>query len=376
MATTWKALYLGNPGFSIDPVEGNAVAGDAGLLVGLTFGSPAEKLADHIVSVTAIDNGGTPDLLDTDGDLATDEIRYDLGSGPVTRAFEATAGYDATITYGDGTTAVISAVLFQDVSGNLFLAPEITENADHLALEAKGIVSITLDALVSNNANLAVDRMATDFLCFASGTLIATPAGPRPVEGLRPGDLLHTLDRGPQPVRWIGSSRQAATGKRAPVRIAAGALGAGLPERDLRLSRQHRVLVRSAIALRMFGTAEVLVPALRLVGLPGIGVEATGAPVGYWHLLLDRHEILMAEGAAVESLLPGPVALEAMSPRTRRALAAVLAPPCAAPATATVRPVPSPARQRRLLARHARNRRPLVDLPAPHPEAVPVGTGC
>jgi hypothetical protein len=144
--------------------------------------------------------------------------------------------------------------------------------------------------------------------CFTPGTLIATPEGPRAIETLRPGDLVLTRDHGPQPLRWMGEARLrpedllANPGHR-PVRIEKGALGDGLPYRDLTLSPQHRLLFGGWRAQVLFGEDEVLVPALALVG--DLAGRAAPAGVRYLHLLFDQHEIIFAEGAEVESLMPG-----------------------------------------------------------------------
>jgi hypothetical protein len=142
--------------------------------------------------------------------------------------------------------------------------------------------------------------------CFTEGTRIAVPGGEVPVETLTPGDLVETLDHGPQPLRWIGRAKVRGVGALAPVRFATGALG---NVRPLYLSPQHRVLQRGWRADLHFGSPEVLAAALHLVN----GHDATRAPcrdVVYFHLLFDRHEILCAEGAAVESLLPSAEAIE------------------------------------------------------------------
>ena len=161
----------------------------------------------------------------------------------------------------------------------------------------------------------------TGVVCFAAGTLIDTARGPRPVENLAPGDLVHTLDHGLQTLRWRGvfavdAQAMAANGKLHPVRIAAGALGHGLPRADLRVSRQHRVLVSGAAARAAFGADEVLVPAIKLAGLPGIAVEADDTALRYVHLLFDRHEVVFANGAPTESLLATPQALATMPAAT------------------------------------------------------------
>jgi hypothetical protein len=151
------------------------------------------------------------------------------------------------------------------------------------------------------------DRYA-DPPCFTLGTLIDTPNGPRPVEELQPGDMVLTRDNGPQPLRWVGrvdlgADHLARHPEHHPVEIAAGALSPGLPTRDLSLSPQHRVLLSGWKAELMFAEDEVLVPATALRNDRGIRTRTVEGGVTYLHLLLDRHEIIFAEGAPVESLL-------------------------------------------------------------------------
>lgn len=138
--------------------------------------------------------------------------------------------------------------------------------------------------------------------CFVAGTLIVTPDGERPVEALRPGDLVMTQDDGAQPLRWVGRRRVEATGAFAPVRIRAGTFGA---HRDLVVSPQHRVLIRDTLAELLFGEAEVLVAAKDLIDGQAITLRE-GGMVDYVHLLFDRHQVVFSEGLATESFLPGP----------------------------------------------------------------------
>ena len=137
-------------------------------------------------------------------------------------------------------------------------------------------------------------------VCFTPGALILTPGGERPVEDLRPGDLVTTRDRGPQPVRWVGSETVAGTGETAPVLIRAGAFG---NRRDLLVSPQHRMLVRGWRAELFAGQPEVMVAAVHLVNGRTV-VRAPCAEVTYIHFMCDRHEIVYAEGAETESLDP------------------------------------------------------------------------
>jgi hypothetical protein len=155
-------------------------------------------------------------------------------------------------------------------------------------------------------------------LCFGSGTLITTSLGPVPVEAVRLNDLVLTVDHGFKPVLWTGSRKlekaelEASPNMR-PIRIPQDALGNGLPERDLIVSPQHRILVRSRIAERMFGTMEVLVAAKHLVGHNGVEIAQDIDEVEYWHFMFDQHEVVFAEGARAESLLVGPEAVKSVS---------------------------------------------------------------
>lgn len=165
-------------------------------------------------------------------------------------------------------------------------------------------------------------------VCFCDGTLIDTPDGPRAIETLRRGDLVLTLDHGAQPIRWIGATALDQIDlklgpKRSPVRIRAGALGGGLPLRDLMVSRQHRILFRNEGTAERFGASEVLIPAIKLVGRPGIEIVENLKEVRYWHLLFNQHELVFSEGALTESLHTGPEAKKSLSRDAREELIAL-----------------------------------------------------
>lgn len=132
--------------------------------------------------------------------------------------------------------------------------------------------------------------------CFVRGTRIATSRGEVAVEDLAEGDLVLLARGGTAPVKWIGHRRvdirlHPAPETMRPVRIRAGALGGGLPHRDLRVSPDH--------ALFLDG---VLVPAGLLLDDVGI-VQDDVAQVEYFHVELPAHDVILAEGAAAESYL-------------------------------------------------------------------------
>ena len=135
--------------------------------------------------------------------------------------------------------------------------------------------------------------------CFLAGTRVLTPDGEVPVEALRKGDLVVTESGVAREVRWIGTTTIKRNGdlpfgaEVLPIRISKGALGRGRPYRDLYLSPAH-----------MLHLDGVLIPVGDLVN----GMNITAADIDadefvYYHVALDRHDVLMAEGAPCESLL-------------------------------------------------------------------------
>ncbi|MEM7744492.1 MAG: Hint domain-containing protein [Pseudomonadota bacterium] len=153
-----------------------------------------------------------------------------------------------------------------------------------------------------------------DFPCFASGTLVGTALGVAPVETLRPGAKLRTVSGALREVIWIGRRTLDLTpgnARQRPILLQAGCLGPGAPARDLILSPQHRVLLRGA---GQAATSAALGPAKGLLPLPGVRAMRGRRRITYVSVLLDRHAVIMAEGAAVESLYPGPQALKTLGP--------------------------------------------------------------
>ena len=152
--------------------------------------------------------------------------------------------------------------------------------------------------------------------CFTPGTLIATPRGEVPVESLREGDRVITRDNGIQQIRWVGHKPMgwqdlALNPHLRPVLIRQGALGNGLPERDMMVSPNHRVLVANDRTQLFFDEHEVLVSAKHLVaGREVMTVESVGTT--YIHFMFDRHEVVLSDGAWTESFQPGDQTLKGM----------------------------------------------------------------
>jgi hypothetical protein len=158
--------------------------------------------------------------------------------------------------------------------------------------------------------------------CFTPGTLIATPQGERLVEDLVVGDRVITRDNGMQEIRWIG--RRELTGHELarkphlrPVLIQQGSLGKNLPEHDLLVSPNHRVLVANDKTALYFEEREVLAAAKHLTGLDGVN-EVDTLGVTYIHMMFDNHEVVLSNGAWTESFQPGDLSLRGIGEEQRQ----------------------------------------------------------
>ncbi len=162
-------------------------------------------------------------------------------------------------------------------------------------LLGKSVPISRLDLAIMQDAGLALMNVP----CFAAGTRLLTPGGPVPVEALRAGDMLVLARGGLAPVRWIGRRRldcrrHGWPREVWPVRVRAGAFGPGRPARDLRLSPDHSVFAG--------GAPGVLIPVRLLVNESTI-VQERVAAITYFHVELPAHDVVLAEGLAVESYL-------------------------------------------------------------------------
>jgi len=156
----------------------------------------------------------------------------------------------------------------------------------------------------SGNVNNGNGEVTITIVCYVAGTRILTDRGEVAVENLRVGDALVTAAGAHRPVRWLGSRRVDCVRHprpRAvwPIRIQAGAFADGVPTRDLWVSPGHAIFVERVEA---DGVEGVLIQAEQLVNGATI-VQVPLASVEYWHVELDSHDLLLAEGLAAESYL-------------------------------------------------------------------------
>lgn len=133
--------------------------------------------------------------------------------------------------------------------------------------------------------------------CFLAQTMIATPEGEKAVSDLVIGDMILSKDGMAMPVRWIGhckvSTLFADPLRALPIRIQAGALGDSLPKRDLLISPDHALLIDGILA-----NAGTLVN-----GQTIIREEMQDEVFTYYHIEVDDHALILAEGMPAETFI-------------------------------------------------------------------------
>ncbi|MEP2532333.1 choice-of-anchor L domain-containing protein [Shimia sp.] len=252
-------------------------------------------IAGGSVQTALIANTDTVNI-NPDASKTVDLLSNDTGTGTL------------TITHVNGQLAVVGV-------------PIVLANGQSITLNADGTVTIDADSdeeivnftytIDDGNGNTDVGFVSVNQApCFVSGTLISTPNGEVPIEYLNAGDLVDTLDHGPQPIRWVGKRTVRAEGEFAPIQITAGTFG---EHRDLSLSPLHRVLITNAWAQLLFGEDEILVAARDLVNDCSVRRQP-GGWVDYFHILFDDHQIVFSEKLTTESYLPGPQTAESFEP--------------------------------------------------------------
>jgi hypothetical protein len=213
---------------------------------------------------------------------------------------DVTGGTDGeTVIAGTSTQYITNNTLFGDPAtfvGTHAAATAWLDSVQILAYSLNDRFRLTL-AATDDQGNGTTFLFAYRVTCYLRGTMIGTPGGERAVESLQIGDLVTTLDGSAKAVKWIGHRTYEAEfgGNEAfvrPVLFRAGSLGGGLPKRDLKVSPQHAMLIDG-----------VMVPAATLVNGVSIVRDETAGDTEYFHVELEGHEAIFAEGAPAETYI-------------------------------------------------------------------------
>jgi hypothetical protein len=202
-------------------------------------------------------------------------------------------GVTTQTTFGANTTVTFTTTSTTDLVN--FLKGIYLGDTAPLSVSEQFKLTLTFNDSSGNSPGQLADYY--DIACYLRGTGIATAEGEVAVEDLRIGDMLRTAGGGLRPVKFIGTQSFeaefiAATPSQRPVLIRKDAIGEGLPARDLYVSAMHSLYID-----------EVMVPAVALVN--GVSILRADAPEGveYFHVELDRHDVLLAEGLPAESFI-------------------------------------------------------------------------
>ena len=214
------------------------------------------------------------------GGTATNNIIGDVPSTPsrpIAVLVSANDGNGITLQTGTSFTQILNNIIGYDSDGNPTL-PNIGQPI---------VVNGSTNNTISGNQVVA---------CFAAGTRIRTPTGDVAVEKLREGDVVLTLDGEARPVQWIGQRRvdclrHPDPATVLPIRIAAHAFAHNRPRRDLYLSPDHAIYAEN-----------VLIPVRYLINGATIR-QVTVEEVTYFHIELEKHDVVWAEGLPTETYL-------------------------------------------------------------------------
>ena len=310
--TTQQAIYFSDIQFDAVPLDSNddtVSAGAGNDVIDSGFGDDSVDGGtgnDTIFGGAGADtlSGGADD--DTihvgEGDVATG------GDGDDTFIIDDTqlGGGAINITGGEGDETTGDLL---DFNGQLLVGSMVLTE-DGSSPTGKSGTATLLDGTIVTFSE--IERI----ICFADGTRIDTPCGPRAIETLEPGDLVLTRDHGPQPLRWMGRKTVVGAGALAPIEFAPGSIG---NKELLRVSPQHRMLVDDYRAELYFGSEEVLAAADFLVN--GETILRREVPeVTYFHLLFDTHQLIRAAGVWSESFHPAGYGIASLSDNAREAL--------------------------------------------------------
>lgn len=283
-----------------------------GFTITLTFVAPVNPGVNNTMKIGIADTSDAlydSNLLIAGGSVQSTIVAQDdsvsLGNNDTkivdVLANDSSTGGTLTITHLNGQPVVAGDTVTLSTGQDITLNPDGTISVAGDNDPETVYFTYSIEDTAGNTDTALVEVAQTP--CFARGTRIDTPFGPRTVERLETGDIVLTRDDGPMTIRWIGQSQVRVGPKTHPIRIRAGTLGAA---RDILVSPNHRVLVRDHWAELLFGADEVLVKAKDLVNGRTVLRDPAVRTVTYFHVLLDSHQMLTSDGLVSESYYPGP----------------------------------------------------------------------
>ncbi len=299
----WAGGTLAVDGASVLQIgSGTAATGGIAIAAGATLTAHGGVIGANLSGAGTLSNDGA---LTVSG-AVTGVGAFSLLAGSVTTVTGGVTGGSVAFTAATGTLALGRFAGAQTVSamqaGDVIDLLGITDAAVHGSDVRAGTGDLAFTNLGGLALQLASDGMGgTDVTvgvaCYCRGTAILTDRGERAVEELCLGDRLRTGLGEIRPLLWVGRRSYGgrfllANRTLRPVILEAGSLGGGLPRRALRVSQTHAMFLDG-----------VLIPAFHLVNGDTIRVDTGVREVDYFHLELDTHDLVHAEGALSETFV-------------------------------------------------------------------------
>ena len=263
------------------------VSTDTSIILNVAQAAALEDLEGTPVNVpVVVPSGDTVKLVDKAGDIEA-LTPQQIG--------------DLSDIHFNGITSTNASLQFDVAQAVAIEAADLTvaappSDAVTVADTAANLAKLTTQDYTTLEA-LGVTNFVTETPCFSGGTLIHTGRGEVPVEDLAIGDKVMTKSGALRPIKWIGRrsySGRFVIGRKdiLPICIKAGALDENVPRRDLWISPHH--------AMYLDG---VLIEAKDLVNGVSIVQTERVEKVEYFHIELDSHDVIVAEGALSESFI-------------------------------------------------------------------------
>ena len=249
-------------------------------------GTSATKISSDGTFSFFVDGSGNTPASVTLGNSNTYTFQVMSGSG--FQSILIPNGADPTVTYDNQLFSLLPGQTFN------FIGAPSSFQISGLDAAFAGVTNPSVDLAFGQLGGDVFAVSAGQALCFLRGTYIATAKGPKPVQQLVVGDRVSTVLKGDQRIVWIGRGNVlAARGRRnaaTPVIVRKGALADNVPNRDLRVTKGHSLYID-----------DVLIPVEFLVNHRSILWDDHAQEVTLYHIELETHDVLLANGAPAES---------------------------------------------------------------------------
>jgi len=273
------------PGSSSDPDKG-------GFSGGIT-------IKDGTVDLTAVGAAGSGAITFQNPPIVDPNLEFTPANAPTNAIDGFAAGDDIQIDdFIEHSGTYFNGVLTLHGTDGTGTTPET------VTLNVPGLTPSDFSVNVaSGTTTIGFGSNETDIVaCYCRGTLIETKRGQKKVEKLNIGDEVVTMSGAMRPIKWIG--RRSYGGRFImgrtdilPICIKAGALGVNVPKRDLSISPHHAMYFKDA------ARDSVLIEAKDLVNGVSIVQADSVDKVEYFHIELETHDVIVAEGALSETFL-------------------------------------------------------------------------